>query len=65
MDMGKGTNMKYIQRMLLQWYELLQWLFRMNRVCSCVNLGRTEVYGPYLLLLDVEKISDDYFEYSA
>lgn len=59
MDMGKGTNMKYIQRMLLQWYEPLT--VAIQDEIKAVQLRKPgkdrSVYGPYLLLLDVEKIS--------
>lgn len=59
MDMGKGTNMKYIQRMLLQWYEPLT--VAIQDEIKAVQLREPakdrSVYGPYLLLLDVEKIS--------
>jgi DNA-directed RNA polymerase len=59
MEMGKGTNMKYIQRMLLQWYEPLT--VAIQDEIKAVQLRKPgkdrSVYGPYLLLLDVEKIS--------
>jgi DNA-directed RNA polymerase len=59
MDMGKGTNMKFIQRMLLQWYEPLT--VSIQDEIKAVQLRKPgkdrSVYGPYLLLLDVEKLS--------
>ena len=59
MDMGKGTNMKFIQRMLLEWYEPLT--VAIQDEVKAVQLRKPgmdrSMYGPHLLLLDVAKLS--------
>ena len=59
MDMGKGTNMKFIQRMLLEWYEPLT--VAIQDEVKAIQLRKPgmdrSMYGPHLLLLDVAKLS--------
>lgn len=59
MDMGKGTNMKFIQRMLLEWYEPLT--VAIQDEIKAIRLRKPgmdrSMYGPHLLLLDVAKLS--------
>eukprot|EP00605_Chrysophyceae_sp_TOSAG23-4_P002945 GSChrysophyteH1.ASY1.ANO1.3243.1 assembled CDS len=60
LKMGKGTNMKFIQRFLLEWYEPLsvaiQEEIKMIRNKEAGGESR-RVYGPCLLLLPVEKLT--------
>ena len=57
--MGKGTNLRYIQRVLLKWYEPLAREIdaEIRRIEKKeVGMDRT-VYGPPLLLLPPEKLA--------
>jgi DNA-directed RNA polymerase len=57
--MGKGTSMKSAQRLLLQWYEpMMALLFKeIEEIESGKFSADRNQYGPYLLLLPVEKIA--------
>lgn len=57
--MGKGTNLRYIQRILLKWYEPLAREIdaEIRRIEKKeVGMDRT-IYGPPLLLLPPEKLA--------
>ena len=59
LELGKATNMKFVQRMLLEWYEpmALSLQDELSDIRNKVPAQDRTVYGPCLLLLPVEKLS--------
>jgi len=58
LEMGRGTGLKYIQRILLKWYEpFTQVLVKeIGMIKSKTHAQDRQIYGPLLLLLPVEKL---------
>jgi DNA-directed RNA polymerase len=59
MDMGRGTTLNYIQKILLEWYEPLS--VALTEEIKDIQMKKPgndrSVYGPCLLLLPVEKLT--------
>ena len=59
MDMGRGTSLNYIQKILLEWYDPLSVAIteEIKHVQMKTPGADRNVYGPCLLLLPVEKLT--------
>jgi len=59
MDMGRGTSLNYIQKILLEWYEPLSVALteEIKHIQMKTPANDRSVYGPCLLLLPVEKLT--------
>jgi len=59
MELGRGTGMKHVQKIVLKWYEPLHSAIEREKklVLSSVSAKDRQQYGPVLLLLSTEKLA--------